>query len=164
MLGIIGAMDIEVEALYERMTETEVRTIAGMEFHKGKLEGRGRTHTSRSHSYARPHNPSSTCCNTLSPGSCPGYSRIRRRRARRVSTLSPCWRWTPLASAWRKRRLSYPRTSGGIGRRSSWPSARNPPCPPAIPRIPHYHTNIYQSRTSFPRQASGKDISGGGNR
>ena len=39
MLGIIGAMDIEVEALYERMTETEVRTIAGMEFHKGKLEG-----------------------------------------------------------------------------------------------------------------------------
>ena len=26
MLGIIGAMDIEVEALYERMTETEVRT------------------------------------------------------------------------------------------------------------------------------------------
>ena len=37
MLGIIGAMDIEVEALYERMTETEVRTIAGMEFHKGKL-------------------------------------------------------------------------------------------------------------------------------
>lgn len=39
MLGIIGAMDIEVEALYERMAETEVRTIAGMEFHKGKLEG-----------------------------------------------------------------------------------------------------------------------------
>ena len=42
MLGIIGAMDIEVEALYERMTETEVRTIAGMEFHKESWRERKR--------------------------------------------------------------------------------------------------------------------------
>lgn len=39
MLGIIGAMEIEVQALYERMTDMEIQTVAGMEFHKGVLEG-----------------------------------------------------------------------------------------------------------------------------
>ena len=39
MLGIIGAMEIEVQALYERMTDVEIQTVAGMEFHKGVLEG-----------------------------------------------------------------------------------------------------------------------------
>ncbi|MDD6195927.1 MAG: 5'-methylthioadenosine/adenosylhomocysteine nucleosidase [[Clostridium] aminophilum] len=40
MLGIIGAMDEEVAKIKEHMTETTIKTIAGMEFHKGILEGR----------------------------------------------------------------------------------------------------------------------------
>lgn len=37
--GIIGAMDEEVDALKEAMTEKEVRLVAGAEFHAGKLDG-----------------------------------------------------------------------------------------------------------------------------
>lgn len=37
--GIIGAMDSEVAALKEALTEEKVSTIAGMEFHEGKLDG-----------------------------------------------------------------------------------------------------------------------------
>ena len=37
--GIIGAMDEEVAALKEALTEEKVQTIAGMEFHEGKLDG-----------------------------------------------------------------------------------------------------------------------------
>ena len=37
--GIIGAMDSEVTALKEALTEEKVSTIAGMEFHEGKLDG-----------------------------------------------------------------------------------------------------------------------------
>lgn len=40
MLGIIGAMNVEVAKLKEEMTEVEVITAAGMEFNKGKLEGK----------------------------------------------------------------------------------------------------------------------------
>ena len=38
MLGIIGAMEVEVEKLRAKMTETEMKTVAGMNFCKGKLE------------------------------------------------------------------------------------------------------------------------------
>jgi len=38
-LGIIGAMDVEVAALKDKMTEKAVRTIAGSEYCEGKLEG-----------------------------------------------------------------------------------------------------------------------------
>ena len=40
MLGIIGAMEVEVEKLRAKMTETEMKTVAGMNFCKGKLEGK----------------------------------------------------------------------------------------------------------------------------
>lgn len=40
MLGIIGAMDIEVAKLKEEMTDVSVTTVAGMDFNKGKLEGK----------------------------------------------------------------------------------------------------------------------------
>lgn len=40
MLGIIGAMEVEVEKLRAKMTETEMKTVAGMNFCKGKLEER----------------------------------------------------------------------------------------------------------------------------
>ena len=38
-LGIIGAMDIEVMLLKEKMENTSVRTIAGMEYCEGTLQG-----------------------------------------------------------------------------------------------------------------------------
>ena len=37
--GIIGAMDEEVDSLKAALTEDNVRTIAGTEFHDGKLDG-----------------------------------------------------------------------------------------------------------------------------
>ncbi len=37
MLGIIGAMDVEVAKLKERMTDVEITKAASMEFYKGKL-------------------------------------------------------------------------------------------------------------------------------
>lgn len=40
MLGIIGAMDEEVAKLKEAMTEVSVKTVAGMDFYQGKLNGR----------------------------------------------------------------------------------------------------------------------------
>lgn len=40
MLGIIGAMDIEVDSLKAAMKDIEVMTKAGMDFNKGMLEGR----------------------------------------------------------------------------------------------------------------------------
>lgn len=39
MLGIIGAMEIEIEALRERMESPAAQTAAGMTFYQGKLEG-----------------------------------------------------------------------------------------------------------------------------
>ncbi len=39
MLGIIGAMQVEVNALKEIMTEQESRMISGMEYVKGKIDG-----------------------------------------------------------------------------------------------------------------------------
>lgn len=39
MLGIIGAMQVEVNALKEIMTEQEVRVISGMEYVKGTIDG-----------------------------------------------------------------------------------------------------------------------------
>ena len=38
-LGIIGAMDVEVATLKEKMTKKTVRTIAGSDYCEGKLEG-----------------------------------------------------------------------------------------------------------------------------
>ena len=38
--GIIGAMDDEVAALKEALTEENIKTVAGMEFHEGKLNGK----------------------------------------------------------------------------------------------------------------------------
>ncbi len=40
MLGIIGAMQVEVANLRNAMTDLECRTISGMEFAKGKLDGK----------------------------------------------------------------------------------------------------------------------------
>ena len=40
MLGIIGAMEVEVEKLRAKMTATEMKTVAGMNFCRGKLEGK----------------------------------------------------------------------------------------------------------------------------
>ena len=40
MLGIIGALEVEVEKLRAKMTETEMKTVAGMNFCKGKLRER----------------------------------------------------------------------------------------------------------------------------
>ena len=39
-IGIIGAMKIEVDALKSAMTHTETRTIAGIDFVSGELQGR----------------------------------------------------------------------------------------------------------------------------
>ncbi len=39
MLGIIGAMEIEVEELKKQMEQVEVKTAAGMDFYKGLLKG-----------------------------------------------------------------------------------------------------------------------------
>lgn len=38
-IGIIGAMDLEVDTLKEKMTDVTVITCARMEFHEGKLNG-----------------------------------------------------------------------------------------------------------------------------
>jgi len=38
-LGIIGAMDVEVAALKDKMENKSIRTIAGSEYCEGKLEG-----------------------------------------------------------------------------------------------------------------------------
>ena len=40
MLGIIGAMPEEVEQLKQEMDQVQVISAAGMEFYKGRLEGR----------------------------------------------------------------------------------------------------------------------------
>mgnify|MGYP005792098071 CR=1 FL=1 len=40
MIGIIGAMEVEVETLKQHMTEVELFKKASMEFHKGKLNGK----------------------------------------------------------------------------------------------------------------------------
>lgn len=39
MLGIIGAMQVEINTLRELMTDQEVRVISGMEYVQGKLDG-----------------------------------------------------------------------------------------------------------------------------
>ena len=39
-LGIIGAMDEEVSILKEKLEAEQVKTIASMDFHVGKLEGK----------------------------------------------------------------------------------------------------------------------------
>lgn len=39
MIGIIGAMDIEVDGIKSEMTDTEVKDIAGLQFVSGKLNG-----------------------------------------------------------------------------------------------------------------------------
>ena len=38
-IGIIGAMELEVEQLKAEMTDTKIITKAGMEFHEGRLNG-----------------------------------------------------------------------------------------------------------------------------
>ena len=40
MIGIIGAMDEEVSRLKEVMTDVEISKKAGMDFYKGKLQGK----------------------------------------------------------------------------------------------------------------------------
>lgn len=40
MLGIIGAMDEEVARIKEQMKEAEVQTYAGMDFYRGKIDGK----------------------------------------------------------------------------------------------------------------------------
>lgn len=40
MLGIIGAMDVEVEKLCAMMEQVETQTVAGMTFHQGTLQGK----------------------------------------------------------------------------------------------------------------------------
>lgn len=39
-VGIIGAMKIEVDALKAAMTDTEIKTVSGIEFVSGRLQGR----------------------------------------------------------------------------------------------------------------------------
>ena len=39
MIGIIGAMDMEVNGLKERMQNTEVETIGTIDFYKGTIQG-----------------------------------------------------------------------------------------------------------------------------
>lgn len=40
MLGIIGAMDVEVDSLKENMQNPNIKKIAGMEFYQGKIHGK----------------------------------------------------------------------------------------------------------------------------
>lgn len=40
MLGIIGAMDVEVAEVKKAMQDVEVKTVAGMDFYKGTLKGK----------------------------------------------------------------------------------------------------------------------------
>ena len=39
MIGIIGAMDMEVNGLKERMQNAEVETIGTIDFYKGTIQG-----------------------------------------------------------------------------------------------------------------------------
>ena len=39
IIGIIGAMELEVDTLKEKMEQTEIIKIANMEFHRGTLNG-----------------------------------------------------------------------------------------------------------------------------
>ena len=41
MLGIIGAMDVEVNLLKEEVLQKQVSTFAGIDFVCGKIENRG---------------------------------------------------------------------------------------------------------------------------
>ena len=40
MLGIIGAMDVEVKKLREMMEDPETQTVAGMTFYQGTIKGK----------------------------------------------------------------------------------------------------------------------------
>lgn len=40
MLGIIGAMDIEVDSLKNKMENPHIKTIAGMDFYKGQIDNK----------------------------------------------------------------------------------------------------------------------------
>lgn len=40
MLGIIGAMDIEMDGLKKEMENPQIKSIAGMDFYKGKISGK----------------------------------------------------------------------------------------------------------------------------
>ena len=40
MLGIIGAMDVEVKKLREMMEDPEIQTVAGMTFYQGTIKGK----------------------------------------------------------------------------------------------------------------------------
>ena len=40
MLGIIGAMDVEVKKLREMMKDPETQTVAGMTFYQGTIKGK----------------------------------------------------------------------------------------------------------------------------
>jgi len=39
LVGIIGAMDIEIEKIVNAMTDTEEKTISGIKFVKGSING-----------------------------------------------------------------------------------------------------------------------------
>ncbi|MCL2235963.1 MAG: 5'-methylthioadenosine/adenosylhomocysteine nucleosidase [Defluviitaleaceae bacterium] len=39
MIGIIGAMEVEVQGILEQMTDKTTRTIGGLDFHEGKIGG-----------------------------------------------------------------------------------------------------------------------------
>ena len=39
MVGIIGAMDVEIDGIKAEMTEVSVKTVAGLDFYKGYLNG-----------------------------------------------------------------------------------------------------------------------------
>lgn len=40
MLGIVGAMDIEVDSLKNEMTDAKVKVVAGMDFYQGKIDNK----------------------------------------------------------------------------------------------------------------------------
>jgi adenosylhomocysteine nucleosidase len=40
MLGIIGAMDVELKLLYKNMVDVDITTVSGFEFRKGILHGK----------------------------------------------------------------------------------------------------------------------------
>ena len=42
MLGIIGAMDVEVNSIKSELENVEIKNIAAMDFYKGTLAGRSR--------------------------------------------------------------------------------------------------------------------------
>ena len=41
MIGIIGAMEVEVEQLLQEMEQTDTKTVSGICFHEGKMAGAG---------------------------------------------------------------------------------------------------------------------------